>query len=58
MIRPVLPDPASPSQLTPSSLASFRARGLIADGVYSVTEVACDGRGDDVDTVGDLETWN
>ncbi|MEE2768580.1 MAG: NTP transferase domain-containing protein [Actinomycetota bacterium] len=34
------------------------ARGLIADGVYSVTEVACDGRGDDVDTVGDLETWN
>ena len=34
------------------------ARGLIANGVYPVTEVACDGRGDDVDTVEDLETWN
>ena len=35
----------------------YGAGGLITEGIYPVTEVACDGRGDDVDTVEDLKTW-
>ena len=34
------------------------ARGLLAAGARQVAEVACDGRGDDIDTLGDLRTWS
>ena len=34
------------------------ARGLLAAGARPVAEVACDGRGDDIDTLGDLRTWS
>jgi len=34
------------------------ARGLLAAWARPVAEVACDGRDDDIDTLGDLRTWN
>lgn len=34
------------------------ARGLLTAEVWPVVEVACSGRGDDIDTLEDLRTWN